>query len=142
MRGRSADLLVAAGGTIVLVLNIAPTQEPIWGILGTSVAVTVILVTALIASSLRTQGGPPDLHITIGAPATVSGGLAYDIIASNTGGETAEHVEVEVTIGRDMRAVTLAAVARSDAEKAVVVFPLGTSGTPVAEVQSYTLRRR
>lgn len=119
------------------------TRAPLeWAILATSIMALAAVVVALIASGLRTKDGPPDLSVTIGAPVTVRSSVTYTVMTRNNGGETADNVEIEVKIGPVVRTLTLAAVARGDQEEGVVVFPAGTSGTPTAAVQSYSISER
>lgn len=113
-----------------------------WSVLGSSIAAIGALVISLLTSSLRVADSPPDLSIELGAPEEASGGLAYPLVARNTGGESAQDVEIDVTIGSVVRTLTLVDVARQDQAHGVVVFPAGTSGNPTAEVTSYAVDSR
>lgn len=97
------------------------------------------VIVALLMSDLRVASGPPDLRVTVGAAGpSRSGGAPYEVRVRNEGGETAENVEIEVTVGTETRTLNLTAVTRSDEESGVVIFPSGTTGSATAEVQSYS----
>jgi uncharacterized protein (TIGR02588 family) len=110
-----------------------------WGLLLVSMAAALTLVVGLAISGLTGASGPADLAIEI-APAGVpaSGGRPLEITVSNVGGTSAENVVVEVTVGDVSREVTLELVAKGDEESATVVVPADASGTPNAEVLSYS----
>lgn len=101
-------------------------------------AIAAVLV-ALFVSEVRVASGPADLRVQVTPAGTPhSGGAPYDVVVRNVGGETAENVEIEVTLGTETRTLTLPAVTRSDEERGTVVFPAGSSGAPEATIQSYT----
>lgn len=111
------------------------------GILVISLLAIVAVVVALLMSDLRVATGPPDLRATVrqaGAPR--SGGVPYEVLVRNEGGETAQNVEIEVTVDSETRTLNLTAVTRGDEETGVVLFPSGTTGAARAEVQSYSSR--
>jgi hypothetical protein len=68
----------------------------------------------------------------------VSGGRTLEVTVTNVGGTSAENVVIEVTVGEVVREITLDLVAKGDEGSADVVVPTDASGTPHAEVLSYT----
>lgn len=109
------------------------------GILVASLLAIVGVVIALLVSDLRVASGPPDLRVTVSvAGPTRSGGVPYEVRVRNEGGQTAENVEIEVTVGTETRTLNFTAVTRSDEETGVVVFPSGTTGPATAKVQSFS----
>jgi uncharacterized protein (TIGR02588 family) len=110
-----------------------------WTLLLVSLAATVAVVVGLIASGLTGPRGGADLRVTVadtGGPA--SGGRPLEVTVTNVGGTSAENVIVEVTVGDVTREVDLDLVAKGDTESAAVVVPAETTGSPDAEVVSYT----
>lgn len=110
-----------------------------WTILVSAASALLAIVVGLMLGAVRTTDGPPNLRATARATGSErSGGVPYEVTVHNRGGQTAENVEVEVTVGSEVRTVAFMAVARGDVETGVVIFPRGTSGEARAEVQSYT----
>lgn len=103
-----------------------------------SLAAIAIIVISLAVSGARVGSGPPDLRADVAPAGASSGGVTYEVRVRNTGGETAENVTVDVTVGAETRTLTLTAVARDDEEAGVVVFPAGTTGSATAEVVSFS----
>lgn len=108
------------------------------GVLIASIAAIVAVVAGLILAGVQRVPEPPDLRVSVVRQGEASGGVTYLVRVRNDGGRTAESVVVEVTVGNEARETELVAVARSDEESAVVVFPAGTTGDARAEIQSYT----
>lgn len=100
-------------------------------------AVLAILI-ALVTSGLSVPSGAPDLRVSVRAQPARSGGQPYVVSVRNVGGQTAESVTIEVTVGGQKREADLLAVARGDTERATVVFPPGVTGSATAEVLSYS----
>ena len=112
-----------------------PFELSILIVAGLSVLAIVI---ALAVSGLSLPEGPPDLQVKVLPQQERSGGIPYVVEVHNVGGETAESVTVEVTVGSEKREADLLAVARGDTERATVVFPPGTTGSAKAEILAYT----
>jgi len=109
---------------------------------------TVVLVVSFAAVSsivlglvmAKVSGGKDeaDLRTSIRATGAVaSGGEVYELTIRNVGGETAENVVIEITLGEETRELELLSVSKGDDETATVIFPTGGTGTPVVEVLSY-----
>ena len=110
-----------------------------WVLLVVSLAATLAVVAGLVASELFGRGGPVDLRVSvIDTGEQASGGRTLEVTVTNVGGTSAENVVIEVTVGEVVREITLDLVAKGDEESAEVVVPTDTSGTPHAEVLSYT----
>lgn len=107
-------------------------------ILAVALLAVVGIVTGLLLSGGGGSGSQPDLRANVRATGLASGGQTYLVTVRNNGGRTAENVVVEVTIGSESRETELLAVARRDAEHAIVVFPPGTTGAPQVAILSYT----
>lgn len=108
-------------------------------ILGISIVAILAVVVALVGSGSSIGTGPPDLRVSatpVGG--TASGGAPYAVVVRNVGGQSAESVEIEVTVGDEARTLSLVAVARGDEESATVIFPAGTTGEAIVDVQSYS----
>lgn len=107
-------------------------------VLGLSALAIVAVVVTLVVQGFKERPSRPDLSAIVSPASNGSGGVTYMVVVRNDGGETAEHVVVEVTVGAESRETELAAVARGDEEQATVVFPAGTTGPAQAEILSYT----
>ena len=110
-----------------------------WALLLGSLAAILAVVIGLVVGELSGPRGPVDVRVTVtdaGGPA--SGGRPLEVIVTNVGGTSAEHVVIEVRVGDVVREVNLDLVAKGDEESATVVVPTGTAGQPQAEVVSYT----
>jgi len=110
-----------------------------WVLLLVSLAATLAIVVGLVVSELSGHRGPVDLRVSVtdaGGPA--SGGRPLEVTVSNVGGTSAENVVIEVTVDDVAREVNLELVAKGDKESAAVVVPTDATGTPHAEVLSYT----
>ena len=103
-----------------------------------SLAAVASVVAGLIIASATGGEGPPDL-VAVARPTGLerSGGALYELLVRNQGGQTAENVVVEVTVGSETREVEILSVSKGDEEVASVVFPRGTDGTAEARVLSY-----
>lgn len=102
-----------------------------------SIASIVSVVVGLFFAGIQRVPEGPQLKATAVRQGDGSGGVTYLVRVRNDGGRTAEAVIVEVTVGDQVREAQIFAVARSDEETAVVVFPPGTTGEAKAEIQSY-----
>ncbi len=110
-----------------------------WVLLLVSLTATLAVVIGLVVSELSGPSGPVDLRVIAkdaGGPA--SGGRPLQVTVTNVGGTSAENVVIEVTVGDVVREVDLDLVAKGDKETAAVVVPADATGTPEAEVLSYT----
>jgi uncharacterized protein (TIGR02588 family) len=110
-----------------------------WVLLLVSLTATLAVVIGLVVSELSGPSGPADLRVIAtdaGGPA--SGGRPLEVTVTNVGGTSAENVVIEVTVGDVVREVDLDLVAKGDKETAAVVVPADATGTPEAEVLSYT----
>ncbi len=110
-----------------------------WTLLLVSVAAALTLADR--ARDLRCsqeRAGRPTSRSTSRRPTSASGGRPLEITVTNVGGTSAENVVVEVTVGDVSREVTLELVAKGDEESATIVVPASASGTPHAEVLSYS----
>ena len=110
-----------------------------WTLLLVSLAAILAVVIGLVVNELSGPRGPVDLRVTVtdaGGPA--SGGRPLELTVTNVGGTSAEHVVIEVTVDDVVREVNLDLVAKGDKESAAVVVPTDATGTPHAEVLSYT----
>lgn len=106
-------------------------------VLAASLLAIASIMVALIMSEARTATGPADLRVTVGeAGAPRSGGVPYEVRVHNAGGETAENVEIEVTVGSETRTLQLTTVMRGEDATGVVIFPPATTGAARAEVQA------
>ncbi|MEX2554387.1 MAG: hypothetical protein WEB06_02010 [Actinomycetota bacterium] len=109
--------------TVVLVVSLAAVSSIVLG-----------LVVARVSGSKREA----DLRASIRATGQVaSGGEVYELTIRNVGGETAENVVIEITLGEETREIELLSISKGDDESATVIFPSGSTGTPVVEVLSY-----
>lgn len=106
-------------------------------VLVASIAAIVAVVAGLVVAGVQRVPEGPELKATVVRQGEASGGVAYVVRVRNDGGRTAETVVVEVTVGEETREAQIFAVARSDEETAVVIFPPGTTGGASAEIQSY-----
>ncbi len=117
-----------------------------WTLLVVSLAATLAVVAVLVMSGLTGPRGPADLRVTVAdlhaitadAGEAASGGRPLEVTITNVGGTSAANVIVEVTVGDVTREISLDLVAKGDTESATVVFPLGATDEPHAEVVSYT----
>ena len=110
-----------------------------WTILIVSLAATLAVIVGLALSGLRGPRGPADLRVAVHeAEEPASGGRTLELTVTNVGGESAENVVVEVTVGDVTREANLDLVAKGDSESAAVVVPSDAGGEPRAEVVSYT----
>jgi uncharacterized protein (TIGR02588 family) len=110
-----------------------------WALLVVSLVATLAVVGGLVVSGLTGPSGTADLRVSVadaGGPA--SGGRPLEVIVTNVGGTSAENVIVEVTVGDITREVNLDLVAKGDTESAAVVVPADATGSPHADVVSYT----
>lgn len=108
------------------------------GVLVVAILATAAVVVGLIVSGLTGGGGGPDVR-ALARPTGEqrSGGAVYELTIRNDGGETAENVVIEVTVGDEVREIELLSVAKGDDETATVIFPSGTSGDATAKILSY-----
>lgn len=107
-------------------------------VLFVSLAATASVVVGLIASGVTGASGGADLVATVNDTGRrASGGTVYELTIRNRGGETAENVVVEVTVGEETRELEILSVSKGDEEVATVIFPLGTTGAATARVLSY-----
>lgn len=103
-----------------------------------SVLAAGAVVAGLIVSSFTGGAGAPDLRAVAHATGEErSGGVVYEVTIRNAGGETAENVVLEVTVGTELRELEILSVSKGDEETATVVFPRGTSGDATVEILSY-----
>lgn len=102
-----------------------------------SLAAAAAVVGGLLVSGLTGPSGPADLSVAVQpTEARGSGGVVYEVIVSNRGGQTAENVVIEVTAGDETRELEILSVSKQDEEIAAVIFPAG-SDPPTARVLSY-----
>ena len=107
-------------------------------VLVVSLAAVSSIVIGLVLAAVSGTEGPAALRASIRATGAVeSGGAVYELTVRNAGGETAENVVIEVTLGEETRELELLSVSKGDAETATVIFPSGSTGTPLVEVLSY-----
>lgn len=106
-------------------------------VLAASIIAIVAVVAGLVVAGIQRVPEGPELKATVVRQGDASGGVAYLVRVRNDGGRTAEAVVVEVTVGDQTREAQIFAVARSDEETAIVVFPPGTTGEAGAQIQSY-----
>jgi uncharacterized protein (TIGR02588 family) len=110
-----------------------------WALLVVSLAATMAVAGGLAVSGLAGPRGPANLRVTVDdAGRLASGGRPLDVTVTNVGGTSAENVIVEVTVDDVTREVNLDLVAKGDTESAAVVVPADATGSPDAEVVSYT----
>ena len=110
-----------------------------WGLLVVSLAATLAIVIGLVVSELSGPRGPVDLRVRVtDADGPSSGGRPLQVTVTNVGGTSAEHVVIEVTVDDVVREVNLDLVAKGDTGSAAVVVPTEATGTPHAEVLSYS----
>ena len=96
------------------------------------------VITGLIVASVVGGEGPPDLRTSVAFPGTEGGGgIEYKVVVENRGGESAENVVIEITLGSETREIEILSVAKGDEEEASVVFPPGSTGRPTGRVLSY-----
>lgn len=108
------------------------------GVLVVSFLAAGAVVAGLVVSSFTGGEGGPDLRASTRPTGDArSGGTLYEVMVRNTGGETAENVVIEVTVGNETRELDILSVSKGDEEKAIVVFPPGTSGPATVEILSY-----
>ena len=108
-----------------------------------AITAVALIVAGLVIARLTGESGPPDLRVTVrGTGEQGSGGDLYEVSIRNVGGETAENVVIEVTLGDETREVEILSVAKGDEEQATVVFPAGSTGAPSARVLSYHMTTR
>jgi uncharacterized protein (TIGR02588 family) len=106
--------------------------------LAVSLAAVSSIVIGLVLAAASGAKGPADLRASIRATGVVlSGGDVYELTVRNVGGETAENVVIEITLGEETRELELLSVSKGDDETASVIFPSGGTGTPLVEVLSY-----
>lgn len=107
-------------------------------VLAVALAAVSSIVLGLVAARISGSRGAADLRASIRATGeAVSGGELYELTIRNVGGETAENVVIEITIGEETRELELLSISKGDDEKASIIFPSGSTGTPVVEVLSY-----
>ena len=107
-------------------------------VLVVSVIAIAAVIGGLIVASVTGGEGTPDLRTSVAVPGVEgSGGVVYKVLVENRGGESAENVVIEITLGSEMREIQILSVAKGDEEEASVVFPPGTTGKPTARVLSY-----
>ena len=103
-----------------------------------SVSAVIAVAAGLVVARVSGVEGGADLRPSVD-PAGVprSGGLAFEVVIRNVGGETAENVVVEVTLGEETRELELLSISKGDQERATVVFSADAVGRPTVEVLSY-----
>lgn len=107
-------------------------------VLAVSVLALTSIFVGLLISGVTGPDGPPDLRATIRATGEQrSGGDLYLVSIRNEGGQTAENVVIEATLGDETREAEILSVAKSDEEEVTIVFPTGTAGQPLVRVLSY-----
>jgi uncharacterized protein (TIGR02588 family) len=107
-------------------------------VLVVSLAAVSTIVLGLVVARFSGGKGEADLRASIRATGlAASGGEVYEVTIRNVGGETAENVVIEVTLGEETRELELLSVSKGDDETATVIFPSGSTGTPIVEVLSY-----
>ena len=107
-------------------------------VLVVSLAAVSSIVLGLVVTGVSGAKGEADLRASIRATGVLaSGGEVYELTIRNVGGETAENVVLEITLGGETRELELLSVSKGDDETASVIFPSGGTGTPLVEVLSY-----
>jgi uncharacterized protein (TIGR02588 family) len=109
-----------------------------WALLLASLGATLTLVAGLVVAGLTGPRGPADLRVTVEPIAPSSGGRPLEVTITNVGGTSAQNVVVEITVGDVTREVNLDLIAKGDTESATIVVPTEASGTPHADVVSYS----
>jgi uncharacterized protein (TIGR02588 family) len=110
-----------------------------WALLLVSLVATLAVVAGLVVAGLAGPRGPADLRVTVAdAGGQASGGRPLEVRVKNVGGNSAENVIIEITVGDVTREVNLDLMAKGDEGSATVVFPDDAVGQPQAEVVSYT----
>lgn len=104
-----------------------------WTILLASVAVIVAILISLASYSLSFKPGPPDLRVIVRPNSAEQG--QYVLTVTNRGGNSAEDVAVEVSLGDETQDVEFRVVAKGDSEEARVV--MSGDGQPQARIKSY-----
>jgi uncharacterized protein (TIGR02588 family) len=119
--------------------GIARKRTPLeLGVLIVSVLSVLAIVVGLVVSGITGGAGGPDLRASAEPTGEErSGGAVYEVSIRNDGGETAENVVVEVTIGDQVREFELLSVAKGDEETATLIFPPGTSQDATVRILSY-----
>lgn len=103
-----------------------------------SAAAALTILAGLIVAGLRYGSGPPELRAKVTPDQSANGSRTFEVSVANDGGTSALNVVVTVELGEEMREVQLDTVAKGDKESITVVFPGDISGSPVAEIQSYS----
>jgi uncharacterized protein (TIGR02588 family) len=110
-----------------------------WALMLVSLAATLAVVAGLVVSGLAGPRGPADLRVTVtDVGGQASGGRPLEVNVQNVGGTSAENVIIEIAVGDVTREVNLDLVAKGDEESATVVIPGDATGSPEAEVVSYS----
>ena len=112
-------------------------------VLVAAIAAVSLVFVGLILARFSGAEGPADLRTSIRATGEQgSGGLLYEVLIRNVGGETAENVVIEASIGEEIREAEVLSVSKGDEERVTVIFPAGLPGTPQVRVLSYHMTTR
>ena len=97
------------------------------GVLVISLAATGAIVAGLVVAGVSGGDGGPDVR-ACARPTGVepSGSVIYEVEIRNLGGQTAENVTLEVSVGNEVREIEVLSVAKGDSETLTLVFPPGT----------------
>jgi uncharacterized protein (TIGR02588 family) len=74
-----------------------------WAVFGVSVVAIAAVLTALLTGGSNSGDTPPQLIVTVGAPAPVANSYRVPVTVENSGDRTAEdaHIEVSLTRGQE-----------------------------------------
>jgi uncharacterized protein (TIGR02588 family) len=69
-----------------------------WLVFGISLVLVVLTFAYLLREAITTEVTPPDIVVMLGTPRPGSGGFMVPLVATNHGGQTAEDVQITVTL--------------------------------------------
>ena len=98
-----------------------------WSVFIVSALLVAACVAMLIAGSMRTGEGPPEIVVTTGVPVKVADGFGMPVLIRNLGEETAGELQVEIALesaGKELESASLSVpfVPRDSQREGWVVF--------------------
>lgn len=69
-----------------------------WLVFGISLVLVVLTFAYLLRETITTNETPPDIVVMLGTPRSGSGGFMVPVVTTNRGGQTAEDVQITVTL--------------------------------------------
>jgi uncharacterized protein (TIGR02588 family) len=93
-----------------------------WAVLALGAVVVTLVLGYLVYLTLNQEKSPPKLQVEVGEPQANPGGYQVEITVKNQGGDTAESVEVEVSLEEEKSRFLIDFVPRGSEAQGWVCF--------------------